>query len=177
MRPSWWQHSRPRSTVRALQCCPSVGARRANHDRRHSATGWPNRLARPQRHRARRRDIGLLGQPQGRHADSVLAVAFAHAAHERLGGTGQWLLARIHIAGVQVLVRSIVGRTDPVVMNLSAGFSAAQFVAATHRLEAGRRTRRWFRPNSFAYSTAMLSTHCARTTRSSLEAQPRFPAS
>jgi O-succinylbenzoic acid--CoA ligase len=57
----------------------------------------------------------------------------AEATHEVLGGAGQWLLAlpAHHIAGLQVLVRSIVGGTRPVALDLAGGFSPAAFAAAT----------------------------------------------
>jgi o-succinylbenzoate---CoA ligase len=84
---------------------------------------------------------GSSGSPKGVMLTASSLLHSAHAAHQRLGGAGQWLLAlpSHHIAGVQVLVRSIVARTDPVVMDLSTGFSAAAFVAATGCLGAARR--------------------------------------
>lgn len=62
-------------------------------------------------------------------------VSSATATHETLGGPGSWLLAMPahHIAGLQVLVRSIVAGTTPAVMDLGGGFSAAGFVEAAHR--------------------------------------------
>lgn len=59
-------------------------------------------------------------------------VASAEATHARLGGAGTWLLAlpTTHIAGIQVLVRSIVAGTEPGVMDLAAGFRASGFAAA-----------------------------------------------
>lgn len=52
---------------------------------------------------------------------ALAAAALRHSAtatHERLGGPGQWLLAvpGAHIAGLQVLVRSILAGHDPVVL-------------------------------------------------------------
>ncbi|MGJ7441005.1 AMP-binding protein [Aquipuribacter sp. MA13-6] len=59
-------------------------------------------------------------------------LASAAAAHDHLGGAGRWLLALpAHtVAGVQVVVRSLVAGTRPEVMDLTAGFDAAGFVAA-----------------------------------------------
>lgn len=57
----------------------------------------------------------------GRAKDVVLSrsalVASARATHARLGGQGQWLLALPvqYVAGLQVLVRSLLAGTDPVI--------------------------------------------------------------
>ncbi|RFA08058.1 hypothetical protein B7R54_01625 [Subtercola boreus] len=66
-------------------------------------------------------------------ADALLASAAATEAY--LGGSGQWLLAlpAHYIAGVQVLVRSIVAGTDPVLMP-AGHFSARTFAALVDRL-------------------------------------------
>ncbi len=58
-----------------------------------------------------------------------------------LGGHGQWLLAvpGHHVAGLQVLARSLLAGTEPVVMDLSDGFTPDRFAAAAALLEAGRR--------------------------------------
>lgn len=65
--------------------------------------------------------------------------ASAEATHARLGGPGRWLLAlpAHHVAGFQVLVRSVVAGTVPVA--LTPSFDAAQLVAAIARLGSGRR--------------------------------------
>ena len=57
-------------------------------------------------------------------------TASADATHDRLGGPGRWLLAlpAHHIAGLQVLVRSVLAGTTPVAM--SAGFDVAELPAA-----------------------------------------------
>ncbi len=84
---------------------------------------------------------GSSGAPKGVMLTAAALLRSAHATHKRLGGAGQWLLALPvdHIAGVQVLVRSLIARTDPVVMPMTSGFSAAAFVAATARLDGERR--------------------------------------
>lgn len=68
-------------------------------------------------------------------ADALLASAAATEA--ALGGPGQWLLAlpTHYIAGVQVLVRSFVASTTPVV-HPSGHFSAEAFAAHADELEA-----------------------------------------
>lgn len=81
---------------------------------------------------------GSSGRPKrvALSADALLASAAASDAV--LGGPGRWLLAlpAHYIAGANVLVRSIVAGTDPVV--LPAGpFDAARFAAASDRIEDG----------------------------------------
>ena len=73
---------------------------------------------------------------------SVSALAASTAAtHDRLGGPGSWLLAMPphHIAGVQVLLRCIAAGTEPGFVDLSKGFSAASFTAASKALQGDRR--------------------------------------
>ncbi len=63
-------------------------------------------------------------------------VSSATATHQVLGGSGTWLLAMPahHVAGLQVLVRSVVAGTEPGVVDLTGGFTAAAFVEATRAL-------------------------------------------
>lgn len=63
-------------------------------------------------------------------------LASARATHARLGGPGSWLLALPphHIAGLQVLVRSLDAGTSPVVLDLTGGFQPDDFVAAAGRV-------------------------------------------
>jgi O-succinylbenzoic acid--CoA ligase len=67
--------------------------------------------------------------------------ASAGATHQRLGGPGQWLLAlpAHHIAGIQVLIRSLVADTTPVCMDLAGGFTTAAFARATAEITSGAR--------------------------------------
>lgn len=58
--------------------------------------------------------------------------ASARATHARLGGPGRWLLAMPprHIAGMQVLVRSLLAGTEPGVLPLHGGFRSQAFAEA-----------------------------------------------
>ena len=53
---------------------------------------------------------GTTGAPKGAMLTAAALTASAAATHDRLGGPGRWLLALPphHIAGVQVLVRSLL---------------------------------------------------------------------
>ena len=53
---------------------------------------------------------GTTGAPKGAMLTAAALTASASATHERLGGPGSWLLALppYHIAGLQVLVRSVL---------------------------------------------------------------------
>lgn len=79
---------------------------------------------------------GSTGRPRlvALSADALLASA--HATHERLGGAGRWLLALgIHyVAGWQVLVRSVLSGTEPVVLDTSGGFDATGLAPAVAAL-------------------------------------------
>jgi O-succinylbenzoic acid--CoA ligase len=70
---------------------------------------------------------GSLGQPRGVLLPAAALLASAHAAHELMGGPGSWLLAVpvTSVAGVQVLVRSLIAQTEPVVLSSIGG--AASF--------------------------------------------------
>ncbi|MBT0767758.1 o-succinylbenzoate--CoA ligase [Kineosporia sp. J2-2] len=86
------------------------------------------------------RTSGSTGVPKRVLLSASALFASAAATHDRLGGSGQWLLAlpAQHVAGMQVLVRSLVAGTTPVVMDLTGSFTPAGFAAATARL-TGRR--------------------------------------
>jgi len=60
---------------------------------------------------------------------------------QRLDSTAQWLLALPvhHIAGLQVLTRSALAGTEPVILDLTDGFTGEAFAAATARLTGQRR--------------------------------------
>jgi O-succinylbenzoic acid--CoA ligase len=65
-------------------------------------------------------------------------TASAEATHRRLGGPGRWLFAlpAYHIAGLQVLVRSVVADKSPVAV--SARFDGAELTSAVASLGSGR---------------------------------------
>jgi O-succinylbenzoic acid--CoA ligase len=75
---------------------------------------------------------GSTGEPKTVLLDAEALTTSAQATHERLGGPGTWLLALPtgHIAGVQVLVRSLVAGTTPGVLDLAKGFRAMGFAQA-----------------------------------------------
>ena len=66
-------------------------------------------------------------------------TASADATHRRLGGPGRWLLAlpAHHIAGLQVLVRSVVAGRAPVAV--SPRFDVSELPAAVSAMGSGRR--------------------------------------
>jgi O-succinylbenzoic acid--CoA ligase len=84
---------------------------------------------------------GSTGPAKGALLPASALLASAAATHDRLGGPGHWLLALppAHVAGIQVLVRCLVGGTEPSVLDLSGGFDAAAFVAAAARTTGPRR--------------------------------------
>lgn len=84
---------------------------------------------------------GTTGVPKGALLTGAALAASAAAAHDRLGGPGRWLLAlpAHHIAGIQVLVRSLAAGMAPVQLDVTAGFDIAQLPAAVEALGSGRR--------------------------------------
>ena len=92
-------------------------------------------------------------------ADALLASAAA--TEVALSGPGQWLLAlpAHYIAGVQVLVRSIVAGTEPVVVE-GEHFDPAAFAAASARLD-----RRYPRYTSLVPVQLQRLVDAARTDR------------
>jgi o-succinylbenzoate---CoA ligase len=84
---------------------------------------------------------GSTGPPKGSMLTAAALLHSARATLDRLGGPGQWLLAMpvTHVAGLQVLVRSLLAGAEPVQLDLSAGFTADAFSAATARLDPGAR--------------------------------------
>lgn len=87
---------------------------------------------------------GSTGTPKGAQLTAENLVASADATHQYLGGPGQWLLAMPahYIAGLQVLIRSLVAGVEPAWIDLSRGFDINAFAAAAeelHRTAAGDR--------------------------------------
>ncbi|RJK93382.1 o-succinylbenzoate--CoA ligase [Vallicoccus soli] len=83
---------------------------------------------------------GSTGGPKGVVLTAAALRASGAATAARVG-TGRWLLALPlhHVAGLQVLCRSALAGTAPVVQDLAGGFTAAGFAAATDRLGGGPR--------------------------------------
>ena len=82
---------------------------------------------------------GTTGTPKGAMLTAAALAASAEATHGRLGGPGRWLLAlpAYHIAGLQVLVRSVIAGSAPVA--LSSRFEAAELTDAVSAMGRGRR--------------------------------------
>jgi O-succinylbenzoic acid--CoA ligase len=80
---------------------------------------------------------GSTGEPRLALLSAPALAASADATHTALGGPGRWLLAlpTTHIAGLQVLVRSLRSGLDPVVVDAANGFTAAAFVRAVSSLD------------------------------------------
>ena len=85
---------------------------------------------------------GSTGRPKRAMLTAAALEASARATHDALGGPGAWLLAvpGHHIAGIQVLVRSVLAGVTPTVVDGTGGFTAARFVAAARAAPtSGRR--------------------------------------
>jgi O-succinylbenzoic acid--CoA ligase len=82
---------------------------------------------------------GTTGVPKGAMLTAPALIASASATHDRLGGPGTWLLAlpAYHIAGLQVLVRSILAGTVPVAVD--PGFDVDELPYAIEALGSGPR--------------------------------------
>jgi O-succinylbenzoic acid--CoA ligase len=84
---------------------------------------------------------GTTGAPKGALLTADALTASASATYQRLGGPGRWLLAvpPYHIAGLQVLVRSVLAGSAPVELDVSGGFDTGQLPSAVDSLGPGRR--------------------------------------
>lgn len=84
---------------------------------------------------------GSTGTPKGALLTAAALRASGAATHARLGGPGAWLLAlpAHHVAGMQVLARSVAAGTTPTVLDVSAGFDPAALPGAVAAMPAGRR--------------------------------------
>ncbi len=87
---------------------------------------------------------GSTGRPKRVMISAGALLASAAASENALGGPGQWMLAlpAHYIAGLNVLVRSLTGELDPVLMGQEGsdeGFSAEAFAHAAARLVHPRR--------------------------------------
>ncbi len=83
---------------------------------------------------------GSTGRPKRALLTAEALSQSAGATHQVLGGSGAWLLAMPahHIAGLQVLFRSIAAGTTPTVLDLADGFTAAGFARAASRVTPNR---------------------------------------
>ncbi|RJO76525.1 o-succinylbenzoate--CoA ligase [Nocardia panacis] len=84
---------------------------------------------------------GTTGVPKGALLGAAALRASGTATHERLGGPGSWLLAlpTHHIAGIQVLLRSILAGTEPTVLDVSGGFLPEALAGAISGMRGERR--------------------------------------
>jgi o-succinylbenzoate---CoA ligase len=85
---------------------------------------------------------GSTGRPRLVKLSASALLAGARCTHQVLGGPGCWLLALplSHIAGQQVLVRSLAAGLEPVVVDQAAGFRPDAFASAVARLPTDRPT-------------------------------------
>lgn len=84
---------------------------------------------------------GSTGAPKRIELPLSALVASAKASQERLGGPGQWLLTLPlnHIAGANVLIRSLYAETQPVLMNTSMPFTVDAFSRAASLMTGERK--------------------------------------
>jgi O-succinylbenzoic acid--CoA ligase len=84
---------------------------------------------------------GSTGKPKGVLLPASALLASASATHDRLAGPGRWLLAlpAHHVAGLQVLIRSLIARTVPVALDLTCGFTPQAFASAAAETRGPRR--------------------------------------
>ena len=103
---------------------------------------------------------GSTGTPKGAQLTPINLVSSADATHQLLGGPGHWLLAMPahHIAGIQVLVRSLIAGTDPLCLDVSGGFDVEAFAAASTELSStGERTYTSLAPMQLAKALDSLA--------------------
>ncbi|MCV7421294.1 o-succinylbenzoate--CoA ligase [Mycobacterium yunnanensis] len=82
---------------------------------------------------------GTTGVPKGAMLTAAALIASASATHDRIGGPGTWLLAlpAHHVAGMQVMVRSLLAGTVPVAVDPS--FDVVELPSAVEALGSGPR--------------------------------------
>ena len=99
---------------------------------------------------------GSTGRPKRAMLTAGALVRSAWATHQVLGGSGAWLLAMPahHIAGLQVLLRSIAAGTVPAVVDLREGFTPDRFARAAATLRPTATARRRY--------TALVPTQLGR---------------
>lgn len=81
---------------------------------------------------------GSTGMPKQISISAEALIASAKATEEYFGAKGQWLLTLPinYIAGIQVLVRSILADVQPVVMNTAVPFTPEAFALSSTMLTA-----------------------------------------
>ncbi len=79
---------------------------------------------------------GSTGTPKRIELSKRALLASAEASAERLGGHGQWLLALPinFVAGSNILIRSVVADTQPVMMNTRVPFTPDAFIRSAGQL-------------------------------------------
>ncbi|MEY4434095.1 MAG: hypothetical protein RIR16_135 [Actinomycetota bacterium] len=84
---------------------------------------------------------GSTGVPKRIELSTAQLIQSANASAEYLGGHGQWLLALPinYIAGANVLIRSLVAETHPVMMNAQLPFTPEGFSRAASLMSGERR--------------------------------------
>jgi len=102
---------------------------------------------------------GSTGEPKGVELSRPAVVASATATHARLGGAGSWLLAlpATYVAGLQVVVRSLLAGAEPVVVDEHDSWSAAVDAAGPGRRYASLVPTQLARLLSDADATRALS--------------------
>ena len=82
---------------------------------------------------------GTTGIPKGAMLTAPALIASASATHDRIGGPGTWLLAlpAHHVAGLQVMVRSLLAGTVPVAID--PAFDVDELPTAIAALGSGPR--------------------------------------
>lgn len=85
------------------------------------------------------RTSGSTGRARHVMLDRAALHASAEATEQRLHGPGRWVLALplAHVAGAQVLVRSLVAGTEPVVVDAAGGFDPHRLASAAAEAASG----------------------------------------
>jgi O-succinylbenzoic acid--CoA ligase len=84
---------------------------------------------------------GSTGAPKRVEIPLSALLHSAEASSARLGGHGQWLLClpTNYMAGANVLLRSVIADTQPVMINTRVPFTTEAFVRGASLMEASRR--------------------------------------